>query len=110
MRMSVVFPEPFGPSRPKISPSRIRRLSRFTASVTPKLLVRFSMTMASAIPVPSSGQAEEDQQGALHAHHVAVSEPADTLTEPCLGHRGHFVDHQTGGLVEPVCRARLDDE
>lgn len=38
IRMVVVLPEPFGPSRPKTSPRLIVRSSRSTATSEPKLL------------------------------------------------------------------------
>src|SRR5438874_9545361 len=53
MRINVVLPEPLGPSIPKISPSPIERLRLFTAAREPKLLVRFSITIASAIVSPT---------------------------------------------------------
>src|SRR5688572_14705139 len=42
-RRRVVFPQPLGPSRKKISPGSIRRLIRFKATVSPKRLTRFSI-------------------------------------------------------------------
>src|SRR5437016_10625402 len=53
MRIKVVLPEPLGPSNPKISASPILRVRLFTASREPKLLVRFSITIASAIFSPA---------------------------------------------------------
>ena len=42
-RSSVVLPQPLGPRRKKISPGSIRRLIRFSATVSPKRFVRFSI-------------------------------------------------------------------
>src|SRR5690349_24604255 len=43
MRSVVVLPQPLGPNRVKNSPSRISRLTRFTAATAPKRLTRFCM-------------------------------------------------------------------
>src|SRR5438477_3880522 len=42
----VVFPEPLGPTRPKISPDRTARVRSSSATNVPKRLVRFLMSMA----------------------------------------------------------------
>jgi hypothetical protein len=39
--MKVVFPAPFGPIRPTISPSAMEKETSFTAVSPPKLLVTF---------------------------------------------------------------------
>ena len=49
MRISVVLPDPLGPSRPKISPRAMLRFSESTATRLPKLRVRFSAMMASGM-------------------------------------------------------------
>ena len=41
MRISVDFPAPFGPSRPKISPSSTLKLMPFTAVKSPNFLAIF---------------------------------------------------------------------
>src|SRR5439155_12699632 len=51
MRMIVVFPEPFGPSRPKISPGGIDRFTRSTASRSPNRRVS---SRAMIVPGPMS--------------------------------------------------------
>jgi hypothetical protein len=55
IRMVVVFPAPFGPRKPKISPRRIRRSIESTAVIMPNRFVRpwASITMFVRIPFPS---------------------------------------------------------
>ncbi len=45
MRMVVDFPDPLGPSRPKISPERISKLTWLTAVKTPNRLTSLSTTI-----------------------------------------------------------------
>src|SRR3981081_708408 len=45
--MTVVFPLPLGPRKPKISPFSTRKLTPFTATKSPKRRTRFSAEMAS---------------------------------------------------------------
>jgi hypothetical protein len=47
MRMSVDLPAPFGPRRPKISPSSTVKLSPFTAVKSPNFLTMFRTSIAS---------------------------------------------------------------
>jgi hypothetical protein len=47
MRISVVFPAPFGPSRPKISPVRTVKLTSFTATKSPNCF--FSLVTSIAL-------------------------------------------------------------
>jgi hypothetical protein len=44
----VVLPAPFGPSRPKTSPSAIVRVSPSTAVTSPNLRMRFLVSITSA--------------------------------------------------------------
>ena len=49
MRMSVLLPAPFGPSRPKISPLCTVKLTLSTASSAPKRLLMPSTSMATPL-------------------------------------------------------------
>ena len=53
MRIVVVFPAPFGPRKPKISPGATVRLSRSTAVKSPYFFVssRISIMAAAAVDV-----------------------------------------------------------
>ncbi len=48
MRISVLLPAPFGPSRPKISPSATSKLTPFTASKSPYFFTMFSTAIAAS--------------------------------------------------------------
>ena len=54
MRMGVVLPAPFGPSRPKISPACTSKLTSWTAFVWPKDLARWATEITT---VPAEGGA-----------------------------------------------------
>ena len=49
MRIAVVLPEPFGPSNPNTSPSRIVKLTSSTAWSVPKYLPRFRTSTTGAV-------------------------------------------------------------
>src|SRR5436190_7730701 len=74
MRMSVDFPAPFGPSRPKISPSCTENVTSSTAVKSPYFLMMWSTsiafgTAAAGLP-PFEGpgpRLEEDVMAALPA-------------------------------------------
>ena len=52
----VVLPQPFDPTKPKISPRRIRKLTSSTATKSPKRIVRSLASMAViSSPAMSSG-------------------------------------------------------
>src|SRR5512138_2300905 len=49
IRMVVDFPAPFGPRKPKISPLLTSRLTRFTATKSPKLFERSARVTANSL-------------------------------------------------------------
>ncbi len=51
MRMSVVFPAPFGPRKPKILPARTRRLTSVNALTSPKRRVIPTVSNRGITPV-----------------------------------------------------------
>ena len=54
IRMVVVFPEPFGPTKPQIVPSGTSNVASFTASTSPYRLLRLLTEIAGEfIVVPS---------------------------------------------------------
>src|SRR5512145_516172 len=53
IRMVVDLPAPFGPRKPKISPLRTSKLTRFTATKPPKRFTRSFTT--TALPSPEAG-------------------------------------------------------
>ena len=55
IRMSVDLPAPFGPSRPKISPSSTAKLMPFTAVKSPNFLTMFRTSIA-AISAPAGAR------------------------------------------------------
>ena len=81
IRTVVVFPAPFGPRRPKISPSVISRLNPSTATAAPKRRVRPSVRIMRA-PTPSESDipGEPDHQSAIGGR-----APIRHLDHPPLG-------------------------
>src|SRR6185437_4718928 len=61
--MQVVLPEPLGPTRPRISPSRKVRLSPSRARKPPKRLTRFSMRRRSGDIDPPAAQQRDEPVG-----------------------------------------------
>src|SRR4051812_43537020 len=49
---AVVFPAPFGPISPRMRPSSMRRLTRSSATVAPKVLRRSRASMQGMLVVP----------------------------------------------------------
>src|SRR5688572_27197115 len=60
LRSRVVFPQPLGPRRKKISPASMVRFSAWSATISPKRLVRFSMRTEI---MPAKVQGERQQSG-----------------------------------------------
>src|SRR5690606_12600882 len=79
MRMVVVFPAPFGPSRPNTSPPETERSMPSTAARSPYLLVSLLASMRgviSSMTSPPSEASEHDSERGKSAHDDRHSDEA----------------------------------
>lgn len=60
--------------------------------------------------LPSPGEPKEHENRAAEPNHVVVSQPADPITELGSRHGRDLVDHQSGGLTEPVRTIGFDQQ
>src|SRR6185295_364856 len=74
---SVVFPEPFGPKMPMISPFSMPNETSDTATRPPKRLVRFSTLRSIGLPFEKAG-GESDNSARHHQDHENEDHAVDT--------------------------------